>query len=202
MRRTEDLIARLIRQPRPPRPVWPSYPLVPMALTLGLGLFLPHLVMGDACHAFAGPSLAVPTWAPGAVIALIGASLALRLASPTEGGRGEIVLMGLGSLVTLAIWPWGRDAMTLAAFLHALALNGAVAAPGLVVSLVLLRRGATVHPFASGLGAGFAMGGVGMGALIFLCDGLAMPDRLAAAWVATWISGLLGGLLALRLLRW
>lgn len=202
MRRTDDLIDRLSRDLRPRRPVWPAYPWLPMGLTLALGLILPRLIMGDVCHAFAGPALMAPTWAPGAIIALIGASLALRLASPTEGGLAEVVLVGIGSLVTLAIWPSGADAMTLSAFLHALALNAAVAVPGLILSLVQLRRGATLHPFASGLGAGFAMGGVGMATLIVLCDGLAMPDRLAAAWVATWALGLIGGLLSLRGLRW
>lgn len=92
--------------------------------------------------------------------------------------------------------------MTLKEFLHALALNAAASLPGLVVSLVLLRRGTTLHPFASGLGAGFAMGGAGMTTLIVLCDGLAMPDRLAAAWVATWGLGLIGGMFSLRSLHW
>lgn len=203
MRRTEDLIAKLVRERMPRRTVWPAYPFLPMVLTLGVGLVLPHLLMGETCHLFVGPTLhALPTWAPGAIIALVGASLALRLASPTEGGWGEVLIVLLGSLVTLAIWPWGVDIITLGSFLRALALNFSVPGPGLVLSLVILRRGATQHPFASGLGAGLAVGGAGMALLIFQCDGLSMPDKLAAAWVATWGLGLLGGPAALRALRW
>lgn len=44
------------------------------------------------------------------------------------------------------------------------------------------------------------MGGVGMATLVLFGDGLAMPDRLAAAWVATWGLGLIGGLAGLRAL--
>lgn len=199
---TDDLIERLSRDRRPRPRLWPAYPLAPMALTLALALLVPHLLMGDACHSFAPSLMGLPDWVPGAVIALLGASLALRLASPTEGGMGEIVVVLTGTGVTLAIWPWGADAMTWEAFRAALALNAAVGAPGLVLSLTLLRRGASLHRFPSGLGAGLAMGGVGMATLVLLCDGLAMPDRLAAAWVATWSLGLVGGLAGLRLLRW
>lgn len=65
-----------------------------MGMTLALGLILPKLMMGDVCRAFAGPVLMTPTWAPGAIMTLIGASLALCLASPTEGGLAEVVLVG------------------------------------------------------------------------------------------------------------
>ncbi len=130
-----------------------------MGLTLALGLILPRLILGNVCRTWAGRALMAPAWVPGAIIALVDAGFALRLTSPTKGELAEVVLVVVASLVTFAIWPWGADAMTLTEFLHALALNAAVAGPGLVISLILLRRGASQHPFASGLGTGFAMGG-------------------------------------------
>lgn len=202
MRETNELIDRLARDRRPPRGVWPAYPILPMAVTLALALLAPHILMGNACRTFAPSLMDLPEWVPGAIIALLGASLALRLASPAEGGMGEVAVVLVGSAVTSAIWPWDADAMTWEAFRNALGLNFAVGTPGLVLSLILLRRGASLHRFPAGLGAGLAMGGVGMAALVLLCDGLAMPDRLAAAWVAAWSLGIVGGLAGLHVLRW
>lgn len=132
----------------------------------------------------------------------IGLWLCLLLAAPDAkighfSGAAPVALAG----TVISSMPCDTAA-SLAQFTECLVFTLIMALPTLAISLVLLRRGATLHPIAQGAAAGLFS--AGLAGLIFqlhcpdLLTGAGLPAEIAALILLT----IFGGFLGCRTLAW
>lgn len=200
-RPTEELIERLVREPLPRRLV-PAFPIVPIVVGTVFG--------GAAVYAIGAhiPGLSQMTFESRQMVLIAlsaiatGLWLSLFLAAPDAkiGQLSNAAPVALAGIV-ISSMP-GDTAASFAQFIECLVFTLIMALPTLAVSLVLLRRGATLHPIAQGAAAGLFS--AGLAGLIFQ---LHCPDLLTGAGLHAEIAALIlltifGGFLGCRTLAW
>jgi len=208
--RTEDLIARLARQPVA-APAPPTAPAVLAGFAVALGLLLLALgLRSDLGTALAQPMTGAKTMLPLAA-GLTGLLLALRAARPAAAAgaaaRAALLLPAMAAalfLVGLASTEPGRRLAVFFGHSVPLCLPSVVilAAPVLVGLMLVLRRGAPVAPVRCGAWAGLAAGG--MGAALYSLSCVEDSPLFYVTWYGTGILIVtaLGALVGARALRW
>ncbi|WP_431299079.1 NrsF family protein [Tabrizicola sp. BL-A-41-H6] len=167
--KTDDLIDLLAADPVPARPLGPAL----MTAWLGAVLFSSAAYLSVAgIRPDLGAALVDPVtiwkWLIPTLMATGGIALARVLSRP-DGRAGwlpVILVLACGlagwlianRLLTLPVEEWG-PAFRGGTLLICLGSVFAIGLPGLVATLLVLRRGATLRPRLAGLGAGLACGG-------------------------------------------
>jgi hypothetical protein len=156
-------------------------------------------------------SATIPKLAYGLTVALLAAWLLRQAGRPGAGTGLPVALLAVLAAAVLAAGTWDVVRLPPEARLMQITGKSWTVCPAMILALSLplvagflwaARRLAPVRPGLAGTAAGLAAGGVGTAAYALHCDEGAM------AFVALWYSlgmvasGLLGGLLGARLLRW
>jgi hypothetical protein len=186
-------------------------------MALALVLSVPVMVLAVALILGLQPvadwiaSATIPKMAYGLTVALLAAWLLRQAGRPGAGTGFPLVLIAGLAAAVLAAGLW--DVVRLPPEARAMQITGKswTVCPAMILALSLpllagflwaARRLAPIRPGLAGMAAGLAAGGVGTAAYALHCD------EGAVAFVALWYSlgmvasGLLGGLLGARLLRW
>jgi hypothetical protein len=210
--KTDDLIRLLAADTTVRRPVLPD--VMWMAL-------LPVLAVGAGFLGFAGiradlgavlvDPWTVWKWLLPVMIAGAGVTLAARMTRPeAQAGRRRLLLW---LAACIALWLVGARLVAMPADQWAAAARGnslvfclisifGIGFPGLIATLLVMRRGATTRPALGGLVAGLGCGGVATAVYALHC---VEDDPL---FFVTWyggaicLLGLAGAFLGTRLLRW
>lgn len=200
-RSTDELVARLAGNP-PPRSLWPSFPVVPLIVCLAFGLLVDVTVGLEQREWSALTSASLTMALVALVAALFGLVLCLDLVSPT-GNLGRLMAAVSACFAVLAVAALARaQGPGIEQGLACYWLIIAMASPGLLASLWLLRRGASLHPALVGAGAGMFSSGVASFLFLLDCPGLPDGSGIHAEIAAMSSVSLIGAFMGRRLLEW
>lgn len=170
---TNEMIARLSLIP-PTRRVWPIFPLIPLIIGLSFGICV-DLLAGIHKWEWASLTNTSLTMAFIAIVtALLGLALCLEFVSPTAdidifigmlGGFFALFIAG-----SLASAPYPKIEQVLACYVLIVVMSS----PSFLITLWILRRGASMYPALVGIGAG--MFSSGLAGFLFLLHCPMVPD--------------------------